>query len=121
MSAGTAGDGSGGDGSGACRSAGDGSGGGGSGGDRVHFSYDGRPMSALPGSTIAGALLANGVQAWRRTRGDGKPRGLFCGIGVCFDCLVEHNDRPAVRACVTALSEGDRIGSSGSLGRPSGP
>ncbi len=86
---------------------------------RVEFSFDGRVLSAPPGSTVAAALCANGVQAWRRTRGRGEPRGLFCGIGACFDCLVEHNGRPAVRACVTLLHDGDRVATSSSTGRPS--
>ncbi len=59
---------------------------------------------------MAGALLANGELEWRTTRTGGQRRGLFCGIGTCFDCLVELNGEKAVRACLMALKEGDEVG-----------
>lgn len=69
---------------------------------------DGRETEALPGQTVAAALWAAGVTSWRTTRG-GRPRGVFCGIGVCFDCLVTVNDRPNQRACLVPLQPGDAI------------
>lgn len=70
---------------------------------------DGRQIEALPGQTVAAALWAAGVTSWRNTRGEGRPRGVFCGIGVCFDCLVTVNDRPNQRACLVPLHPGDAI------------
>ena len=70
---------------------------------------DGREIEALPGQTVAAALWAAGVTSWRTTRGAGRPRGVFCGIGVCFDCLVTVNDRPGQRACLVSLRPGDAI------------
>ena len=70
---------------------------------------DGREIEALPGQTVAAALWAAGVTSWRATRGEGRPRGLFCGIGVCFDCLVTVNERPNQRACLLPLRPGDAI------------
>jgi predicted molibdopterin-dependent oxidoreductase YjgC len=75
----------------------------------VTFTFDGREVTAEAGQSIAGALLAAGVRSWRTTRLDGAPRGLFCGIGVCFDCLVEVDGRPGMRACLTAANDGDRV------------
>ncbi|NUR30933.1 MAG: (2Fe-2S)-binding protein [Catenulispora sp.] len=75
----------------------------------VDFTFDGRPMTARPGQTVGGALLASGVRSWRTTRFGGRPRGLFCGIGVCFDCLVTVNGEPNVRACVAPVAEGDVV------------
>ena len=37
----------------------------------------------------------------------GAPRGVFCGIGVCFDCLVTVNGRPNQRACLVPGRAGD--------------
>ncbi|MEU2337782.1 (2Fe-2S)-binding protein [Streptomyces sp. NPDC006654] len=71
--------------------------------------FDGREIEALPGQTVAAALWASGVTSWRSTRGAGRPRGVFCGIGVCFDCLVVVNDRPNRRACLVPLRPGDVI------------
>ena len=77
--------------------------------DRVRFSFDGTPLEALRGMTIVGALLANGIASWRRTRADDRPRGIFCGTGVCFDCLVDVGDRRAVRACLVPVQDGDEV------------
>ncbi|MFF7104274.1 (2Fe-2S)-binding protein [Streptomyces nigra] len=70
---------------------------------------DGREIQALPGHTVAAALWTAGVTSWRTTRAQGRPRGVFCGIGVCFDCLVTVNDRPNQRACLFPLNPGDAI------------
>ncbi|MFJ8198170.1 (2Fe-2S)-binding protein [Streptomyces sp. NPDC096152] len=71
--------------------------------------FDGREIEALPGRTVAAVLLAAGVTSWRTTRGAGRPRGVFCGIGVCFDCLVSVNGRPNQRACLVPVRPGDVI------------
>jgi hypothetical protein len=64
------------------------------------ISFDGHPVPAGPGQTVAAALWAVGVRSWRTTRDAGAPRGLFCGIGVCFDCLVTIDGTPNQRACL---------------------
>ncbi|MBO3732905.1 (2Fe-2S)-binding protein [Glycomyces niveus] len=71
--------------------------------------FDGEEFEAEEGQTVAGVLLAKGVRSWRTTRGAGRPRGLFCGIGVCFDCLVNVNGVPDVRACQRVVADGDDI------------
>jgi aerobic-type carbon monoxide dehydrogenase small subunit (CoxS/CutS family) len=75
----------------------------------VTFRFDGEPVAAQPGQTIAAALLADGRRVLRRTRGTGAPRGMFCGIGACFDCLVVVNGRGGVRACLVEPAEGDEV------------
>jgi predicted molibdopterin-dependent oxidoreductase YjgC len=74
----------------------------------VNVTFDGRPLPAEPGQTVAAVLVAAGVTAWRTTRFGGRPRGLFCGIGACYDCLVTVNGT-TVRACVTEARAGDVI------------
>ena len=59
--------------------------------------------------TVAAVLWSAGITSWRSTRGSGAPRGIFCGIGVCFDCLVTVNDRPNQRACLVPANPGDAI------------
>ncbi|MEV7437745.1 (2Fe-2S)-binding protein [Streptomyces griseoviridis] len=78
--------------------------------------FDGREIRALPGQTVAAALWAAGVTSWRTTRDQGRPRGVFCGIGVCFDCLVTVNDRPNQRACLLPVEPGDTIRSQAGTG-----
>ncbi|MBB5084315.1 (2Fe-2S)-binding protein [Nonomuraea sp. NPDC059023] len=80
--------------------------------ERFDISVDGRAVPAEPGQTIGAALHAAGVRSWRSTRFGGRPRGLFCGIGVCFDCLVEVNGRPAERACQLEARPGDEVSTS---------
>ena len=74
-------------------------------GETLIIVVDGYPLLAYPGETVAGALLASGRRAWRQTR-HGQPRGLYCGIGLCFDCLLTVNGTPNVRACVTPVMAG---------------
>ena len=77
-------------------------------GARVRANFDGEPIEAEPGASVAAALVSSGRTAWRRTR-EGKPRGLFCGIGVCFDYLVEIDGESGQRACMIPLQEGMRV------------
>ena len=70
------------------------------------FTFNGRPVPYQPGQTVGAALWADGVRSWRRTRLAGRPRGLFCGIGVCFDCLVTVDGVPDERACVVPAGPG---------------
>jgi predicted molibdopterin-dependent oxidoreductase YjgC len=73
------------------------------------ITLDGREIACREGWTIGAALAAAGVRSWRTTRREGRPRGLFCGIGVCFDCLVTVNGRPSVRACLVVARPGDVV------------
>ena len=66
---------------------------------------DGEPAEAYEGETVAAVLLAQGRIATRRTPG-GEPRGIFCGMGVCFDCLMIVDGVPNTRACMTWVREG---------------
>ena len=72
--------------------------------------YRGRSVPGEPGQSVAAALMAAGVVAWRTTRIQGRPRGLFCGIGLCHDCLITIDGVPDLRACVTAAGPGLRLG-----------
>ncbi|MFB7371853.1 (2Fe-2S)-binding protein [Streptomyces sp. NPDC056222] len=75
-------------------------------GPAITFTFDGRPVTALPGQSLAAALWAAGILSWRTTRAGGKPRGVFCGIGQCFDCLVTVDGRPNRRACLVPAEPG---------------
>jgi len=81
------------------------------------FSFDGKDITAEPGQSIGAALLAAGHRSWRTTRHGGAPRGLFCGIGICFDCLVVVNGRPGLRACLTEVRDGDVVETQEGAGR----
>jgi D-hydroxyproline dehydrogenase subunit gamma len=67
---------------------------------------DGREVSASAGETVASVLLAEGIRIFRYTAKQGEPRGVFCGMGACYECLVTVDGAPNVRACVTTVEPG---------------
>lgn len=73
------------------------------------FDFDGAAVTAHPGETVGAALLAAGIRSLRTTRVDGRPRGLWCGIGACFDCLVVVEGEGTVRACLAPARPGTRV------------
>ena len=77
-------------------------------GEPVILTVDGGPLAAYRGQTIAAALYASGRRVFRATRVNGKPRGLYCAMGVCYDCLVQA-DGETVRACVTPVENGMQV------------
>lgn len=75
-------------------------------GKLVSIKVDGRLIQAVEGEPIAAALLANGMRVMRKTPRFGEPRGVFCGIGRCTDCIMTVDGTPNVRTCVTPVKEG---------------
>ena len=74
-------------------------------GRAVTLTLDGRPVTAFEGESVAALLLAEGHAEMRFTP-TGAPRGVYCGMGVCFDCLVVVDGVPNTRACVTWVRDG---------------
>lgn len=72
----------------------------------VTFHFDGKEYHGLEGEPIATALKAAGVMVHRYTKKDHQPRGVFCAIGRCTDCVMVVNGKPNVRTCVTPLVQG---------------
>ncbi len=85
---------------------------------RIH--YDGQPVAALEGETVAAALTAAGHVALRHTR-SGERRGLYCGMGACQDCLVTIDGRASQRACLAKAEDGQDIRSQMPAGTPDDP
>jgi aerobic-type carbon monoxide dehydrogenase small subunit (CoxS/CutS family) len=78
-------------------------------GEPFTIHVNGSPVTAYPGETIAAVLLAQGWRIFRHAPLSGEPRGPFCGMGLCFDCLVTVNGQPNVRACLTLAQPGDQV------------
>jgi predicted molibdopterin-dependent oxidoreductase YjgC len=78
-------------------------------GATVAVTVDGVPTAARAGDSVAAALLAAGHLAFRTTAVSGAPRGPFCVMGACGDCLVEIDGRPNQLACTIAVVPGMRI------------
>lgn len=82
----------------------------------MQITLDGRAIPIVEGQSVAAALVAAGIPAWRTTRRRTRPRGLFCGIGICYDCLVTIDGRPNQRACITPARDGMVLGTDGDDG-----
>ena len=72
----------------------------------LEFTFDGRRMVARDGDSLAVALSANGVEAFRETPVSGAKRGPYCLMGVCFDCLVLVDGVGNRQACLTSVRQG---------------
>jgi hypothetical protein len=77
--------------------------------DRLHLTFDGAAIGAKPGQSVGAALTDAGIRSWRTTRHAGRPRGLFCGIGICYDCLLVVDGVPNQRACLVTARDGMRL------------
>lgn len=71
-------------------------------GQAIQIEVDGEPVRTFEGETIAAALMASGRRILRYTP-EGSPRGIFCGVGACFECVVEVDGDPSVRSCITPV------------------
>ena len=85
-------------------------------GEPFEFFVDGQPVKAYPGETIAAALLAAGRCCFRSTIHHGQPRGLYCGMGICWECLMVVNGQPNTRTCITFAEPGMRVKTQRGLG-----
>lgn len=77
-------------------------------GKPVRVRLDNEWVTAYEGETVATALLATGRRVFRHTP-EGHPRGVFCGIGLCYDCLVTIDGGENMRACVTPVRDGMEV------------
>lgn len=75
----------------------------------VKFTFDGNEMEGCEGEPIAAALKAAGVKVHRYTKKEHEPRGIFCAIGRCTDCVMVVDGVPNVRTCITPLRAGMEV------------
>lgn len=75
---------------------------------RIRIYVNGRETYAYRGETVLAALLAAGYRVLRRDK-NGQPRGAFCGMGVCYDCLVTINGIQNMRSCMIEVEESMEI------------
>lgn len=76
--------------------------------ERIRISVNGRETYAYRGETVLAVLLAAGCRVLRRDK-TGQPRGAFCGMGICYDCLVTINGIGNMRSCMIEVEEGMEI------------
>lgn len=84
---------------------------------KVCIEVNGKEIVALEKEPILASLLAHGIRICQYTKKRNEPRGLFCAIGRCTDCVMTVNGVPNVRTCVTLVAEGMKIETQKGLGR----
>jgi len=75
-------------------------------GAELTFVFEGRPLVAREGDSVAAALIANGVDVFGRSSKYHRPRGYRCGRGHCSSCAMRVDGLPGVRTCVTPVRAG---------------
>ncbi len=78
-------------------------------GEDVSISFEGRTLPARSGETVAAALLAANETIVRSTPREGRPRGAYCMMGLCFDCLMTIDGRANRQACQTIVQDGMQV------------
>lgn len=71
----------------------------------VEFTFDGRVVMAHKGETVLTALMQAGIRHLRDAPTDGAPRGAFCCMGLCQECLVQV-DGLRIESCRQTVSGG---------------
>jgi Uncharacterized anaerobic dehydrogenase len=87
----------------------------------VEIEVDGEKIQAREGEPIAAAIIASGAKVLRFTDKLHEPRGVFCGIGRCTDCVMIVDGQPNVRTCVTPVRAGMKIQRQGTPGEEGSP
>lgn len=72
-------------------------------GEKIRLFVNSREVDAYQGETVLAALVAAGLKTLGKSLHRHEARGFFCGMGVCYECLVTINGRPNQRACMTEV------------------
>lgn len=72
----------------------------------VKITVDGKEITVYEGEMLAAALMANNIKIFRYTKHYKEPRGIYCGIGRCTDCVMTVDGIPNVRTCITPVKAG---------------
>ncbi|MDE1187720.1 MAG: FAD-dependent oxidoreductase [Pantoea sp.] len=70
--------------------------------------FDGKAVQALSGETIAAALARQNIVTIRETD-QGDKRGLWCGMGACYECVVQVDGKGSQRSCMTLVQDGMQV------------
>jgi sarcosine oxidase subunit alpha len=76
-------------------------------GREIEIVINSQPVTCFEGETVAAVMLEQGLTTYRRDSA-GRPRGLFCNMGACMECLVQVGERRQ-RACLTDVSPAMQI------------
>jgi len=75
----------------------------------VTIAVDGRPLDVFEGEILAAALWTNGYISLGHNPSSGSHRGMYCGIGHCYECRVTVDGEEDVRSCLIRVQEGMQV------------
>lgn len=73
-------------------------------GEKIRLIVDGNVVDAYEGETVHAALTAAKIRKIEHSNSD-HARGVFCGMGICYGCLVTIDNVPEQRACMTLVKD----------------
>jgi sarcosine oxidase subunit alpha len=76
---------------------------------RIQVAVDGAMMPAYEGETIAAVLMVSGHRTLSQGSRFNLARTVYCGMGVCHQCLVTVDGVRDLRACMTRVRPGMQI------------
>lgn len=77
--------------------------------DKVRITFEESPLVVNAGISVAAAVLSSGRACSRRTGRAGAERNPYCGMGVCYECLMEIDGLPNQQSCMITVREGMRV------------
>ena len=77
--------------------------------DQISFTFNGEVFTCERGQSVAAALISAENRELRRTRFENEPRSIFCGIGICYDCVVVIDGVANQRSCLIEAKEGMKV------------
>ncbi|PKO04295.1 MAG: pyridine nucleotide-disulfide oxidoreductase [Chloroflexi bacterium HGW-Chloroflexi-3] len=75
-------------------------------GKRIQITVNQKSIFAYEGELLSTILHCEGIRVLQRKHRNGKASGIYCGMGICYECLVKVNGVPSIRACQTQVVEG---------------
>jgi len=84
-------------------------------GNSIEVTVDGRKVQAFEGELVSTVLQAEGIAVFGRKHQTGRPSSVYCGMGVCYECLVTINGTPNLRACQTYAADQMTIETAGQV------
>ena len=77
--------------------------------EKITFTFNGDEFTCESGLSIAAALIASDNRELRKTRFGNEARSIFCGIGICFDCVVVIDGVANQRSCLIEAKPGMKV------------
>jgi len=78
-------------------------------GKKINLFVNGNRVTAYEGETVHAALTAAGIRRLKQSPTNRQARGVFCGMGICYECLVAINNIPDQRACMILVEDQMKI------------